>query len=312
MNRLTRVGSPPALPAAYHRGRVWEPFEGSHENRVGSPPALPAAYHRGRVWEPFEGSHENRVGSPPALPAAYHRGRVWEPFEGSHENRVGSPPAHVSEAGFSLLEVMISVAILAIALVTLTRTVTGDVRATYHARMVTAATFLARTKISFLEQNILEVGFSEMEGEDVGDFTEEGFPRFKWYAAVERVKLPTGAAQQVQQAAQTKTQSTNPMDILSGFMGSFMTTLMEPIRLGLEESVRRVTVKVKWNEPGRPEQAFEVVNFLTDPSKLDMALQGGSPTSTTGTTGTKSLSLTPSSAKTLGGSTSGLSQSPIR
>jgi hypothetical protein len=102
------------------------------------------------------------------------------------------------------------------------------------------------------------------------------------------------------------------MDILSGFMGSFMTTLMEPIRLGLEESVRRVTVKIKWNEPGRPEQAFEVVNFLTDPSKLDMALQGGSPTSTTGTTGTKSLSLTPSSAKTLGGGTSGLSQSLIR
>jgi hypothetical protein len=28
--RARRVGSPPALPAAYHRGRVWEPFQGSH------------------------------------------------------------------------------------------------------------------------------------------------------------------------------------------------------------------------------------------------------------------------------------------
>jgi fatty-acyl-CoA synthase len=28
--RSTRVGSPPALLAAHHRGRVWEPFEGSH------------------------------------------------------------------------------------------------------------------------------------------------------------------------------------------------------------------------------------------------------------------------------------------
>jgi len=53
---------------------------------------------------------------------------------------------------------MISVAILAIALVVLTRTVTGDVRSTLHSRMLTAATFLARTKISALEQNILEVG----------------------------------------------------------------------------------------------------------------------------------------------------------
>jgi prepilin-type N-terminal cleavage/methylation domain-containing protein len=196
------------------------------------------------------------------------------------------------DLGFSLLEVMVSIAVLAIALVVLTRTVTGDVRATHHSRNVTAATFLARTKISSLEQNILEVGFSEMEGEDEGDFTEEGFPRFKWYAAVERVSLPTGATQQVEQAEQKKTQSTNPMEVLSGFMGSFMTTLMEPIRVGLEESVRRVTVKVIWNEPGRPEQSFAVVNFLTDPSKLDMALQGGTAVgatgakSTTGSTGT--------------------------
>ena len=55
----SRVGSPPALPAADHRGRVWEPSQGSHENRVGSPPALPAADHRGRVWEPSQGSHES-------------------------------------------------------------------------------------------------------------------------------------------------------------------------------------------------------------------------------------------------------------
>jgi general secretion pathway protein I len=206
-----------------------------------------------------------------------------------------------SESGFSLLEVMISISILAIALVILTRTVTGDVRATHHSRMVTAATFLARTKISSIEQNILEVGFSEMEGEDEGDFSEEGFPHFKWYAAVERIMLPTAATQQTEQAAQKKTQSTNPMEVLSGFMGSFMTTLMEPIRLGLEESVRRVTVKVIWKEPGRPEQSFDVVNFLTDPSKLDMALQGGS---TTSTTGGKTPSTPTGFSGTMGGGTS--------
>jgi len=32
----SRVGSRRATLAAYHRGRVWEPSQGSHENRVGS------------------------------------------------------------------------------------------------------------------------------------------------------------------------------------------------------------------------------------------------------------------------------------
>jgi prepilin-type N-terminal cleavage/methylation domain-containing protein len=201
-------------------------------------------------------------------------------------------------AGFSLLEVMVSLAILAVGLVTLTRTVTGNVRATQHARMVTAATFLARTKISSLEQSIMELGFSEVEGEDEGDFSEEGFPSYKWYAAVERIKLPASATQQVEQAASQKATSTNPMDILSGFMGSFMTTLMEPIRVALEESVRRVTVKIKWTEPGRPEQSFEIVNFLTDPSKLDLALMGGSAAATgAGGTGTTPSTNTKSTTK---------------
>jgi hypothetical protein len=172
--------------------------------------------------------------------------------------------------------------------------------------MMTAATFLARTKISSIEQSILEIGFSEMEGEDQGDFTEEGFPRFQWYAAVERIKLPAGAMKQVEKAAQQKTQSTNPMEVLAGFMGSFMTTLMDPIRIALEESVRRVTVKVKWTEPGRPDQVFAIVNFLTDPSKLDMALQGGSAAAAAGAgtgAGNKPLSGSTSSSSTTGGGT---------
>ncbi|HEX4403967.1 MAG TPA: hypothetical protein VH560_04015, partial [Polyangia bacterium] len=49
-----------------------------------------------------------------------------------------------------------------------------------------------------------------------------------------------------------------------------------PIRLGLQESVRRVTVRVTWDETARPNQTIEVVQYLTDPSKLDAALTGGS------------------------------------
>jgi hypothetical protein len=57
--------------------------------------------------------------------------------------------------------------------------------------------------------------------------------------------------------------------------------------VGLEESVRRVTVKVSWHEVGRPDRSFEVDTFMTDPAKLDLAVQavGQPPGGGTGGTG---------------------------
>ena len=194
------------------------------------------------------------------------------------------------EAGFSLLEVMVSIAILAMSLVILSRIVTGNVVAANHARMTTAATFLARSRISMMEQSLLEYGFAEMDGEDNGTFAEEGFPKFRWYANVERIELPANAAQKVQDSANKLTLSNNPMEMLSGFMGGFMATLMDPIRLGLQESVRKLTVRVMWDEPGKPQQSFEVVAFLTDPSRLEtavtLAATGGTGTATSTSTAT--------------------------
>jgi len=54
-----------------------------------------------------------------------------------------------------------------------------------------------------------------------------------------------------------------------------MSSFIEPIRLGLQEAVRRDTVHVTWDETGRPKQTLEVVQYLADPSKLDAALTGG-------------------------------------
>jgi hypothetical protein len=91
----------------------------------------------------------------------------------------------------------------------------------------------------------------------------------------------------VENISNKATQSTNPMDVLSGFMGGFMSMLMDPIRLGLQESVRRLTVTVKWTEAGKPEQSFEVISFVTDPARLETAVMMAASGDTTGTaTGT--------------------------
>jgi len=194
-------------------------------------------------------------------------------------------------AGFSLLEVMVAIAILALSLVVLVRITTNNVRAAAHARLVTSAAFLSRAKLASMEDDILATGFTDSDEEDAGDFSDEGFPRFRWQSVLERVELPVDAAQKAQEAATQTTQeattgpSANPMMALTGMMGGLMSTLIEPIRVGLQESVRRVTVRVLWDEPGRTDQSFEVFAYLTDPAKLDLAM-GAPPGGTGGTGGT--------------------------
>jgi general secretion pathway protein I len=186
-------------------------------------------------------------------------------------------------AGFSLLEVMVAMAILALALVVLLRITTNNVRATVRARSITVATFLSRAKLAQMEDDILREGFTDTDREDSGDFGDEGHPQFRWKSLIQRVELPTDAMEKAQEAATEATQeattgeSANPMMAMAGMMGGFMSTLIEPIRIGLQESVRRVTVTVFWDEAGRGEQSFEVNAFLTDPAKLDLAMPGAMP-----------------------------------
>ena len=182
-----------------------------------------------------------------------------------------------SAAGFTLLEIMVALAILSSTLVVLLRIVTNNVRATNHAKMTTAATFLARTKMVELEDEVLYDGFIETNEFKTGTFKTEGYPQFSWETSVERIELPTNLAQQTQDEARTATDNAkgDPMAMMSGFLGGMMSTFIEPIRIGLQESVRKVTVRVWWNETGRRDQSFEVVQYLTDPAKLDLALTGG-------------------------------------
>jgi prepilin-type N-terminal cleavage/methylation domain-containing protein len=184
-------------------------------------------------------------------------------------------PPRSGQGGFTLLEVMAAVAILALTLVVLLSVITNNMRATAHARLLTTATFLARGKIVSLEDGLIEKGFQDLDETDEGNFADDGFREFSWTTAIEKIQLPTDMAQTAQQAAGDKSQNKDPMQALTGMVGGLMGMFVEPVRIGLQESVRRITVRVFWNERKRPEQSIEVVTYVTDPAKLDMALSLG-------------------------------------
>jgi general secretion pathway protein I len=187
--------------------------------------------------------------------------------------------------GFTLLEVMVAIAILAVSLTAIFASQGGAIKVAHRARKVTVASLLARCKMGEIEQMIHEEGFPAIErGDEDGcceDAEVEGFT-CDW--VVERVELPEpgvegdGAEKDTidteeggEEAAGLDLAGAGSVeDVLSGsggLGGGDMITemamsyafpiLQDPI----EEQIRRAKVEVRWHEGSR-ERSFIVVQYL--------------------------------------------------
>jgi general secretion pathway protein I len=90
-------------------------------------------------------------------------------------------PAMLTAAGFTLLEVMIAIAILAVTLTVLYGSQTQSLSLATEAKFNTTAALLSTLKLAELESGLLEL--SDDEGE------VEGYPDFHWQVEVEEAEL---------------------------------------------------------------------------------------------------------------------------
>jgi general secretion pathway protein I len=81
--------------------------------------------------------------------------------------------------GFTLLETVVALAILALALMAIFDLNAGAVSNHAYTKKLTVATLLARAKMTDLEQELHDEGFSNDDDEESGDFSEEGWSQFK-------------------------------------------------------------------------------------------------------------------------------------
>jgi general secretion pathway protein I len=187
--------------------------------------------------------------------------------------------------GFTLLEVMISLAILGTALITLLSLSSADVRASHKAKMLTIATGLARAKMLDLEEELLRTGFQDTAETAEGNFEEEEQPRFTWTATIEKVQLPATAQLEDGQGGTTAAPpqvggEENDDQLMglaggsaSGALGASMVQLYFPlIRPVLEAAIRKITLEVHW-KIGKQEEVLKVVSFYTDNKAVDQAMQ---------------------------------------
>lgn len=95
--------------------------------------------------------------------------------------------------GFTLLEVMVALAILAMSLVAAFDVVGGALRNHERTRHLELATLLARGKLAEVEAKFEEDGFRDFDQTEDGTFDEEGHPEVAWTVTSVKPTVELGA-----------------------------------------------------------------------------------------------------------------------
>lgn len=218
--------------------------------------------------------------------------------------------------GFTLLEVMVAVAILGITLVSIFSSEAGAIRMAGRARLLTTASLLARCKMAEIEEEVMRTGFPAVSSRGSDECCEGGeVEGFECEWEISRVVIPdqmSGGEEEEDTSVlggllgggSSRPSSEPPTppsaaEMLSGsmMMGGggnmiaqmamqFVLPMLKPI---IEEQIRRATVTIRWRE-GEGRQEFDLVQYLVAEQLNAAQMQAvtGTPaaggTSTTGQT----------------------------
>jgi general secretion pathway protein I len=172
--------------------------------------------------------------------------------------------------GFTLLEVMIAVAILSIGLVAIFSSEVGAMNIGNRARRTDMATLLARCKMAELEEHVLNQGLPAIDLHDSGECCEgvdNIIYRCEW--SLRRVVLPDiGSGETGDDEDSLDTLGAASLaDFVPGGTGldgmsSMAIELTFPVlKPMIEEQVRRADVRISWPE-GDAVRSFDVAQFL--------------------------------------------------
>lgn len=144
--------------------------------------------------------------------------------------------------GFTLLEVMVAVTILAISLTVMMHFTGNTLIASGRAERMTVATMLAREKITEMEVQLAKAmkggEFPEERSED-GEF-DEPFDDFRWRMEIRKVELPAP---------------------VTGEKGSIQDVVSSQLTKEIAKSVRELALTVSWGELGE-EQTVKVTTHI--------------------------------------------------
>jgi len=187
--------------------------------------------------------------------------------------------------GFTLLEVMVALAVLAASLMAIADLSGNAVRNYTYARDLSAATLLARGKMAELEERFEDSGFRDFDESLEGDFADQGRPEFRWKAELKKPdsKLSTeqllsvflgGSADDADTAGLLGkllgggsqgtggTPSSGPASgAPGGPLGGILQTQLTAFGEDIKKSIREMRLTVSW-EDGKQKNGFDVATYL--------------------------------------------------
>jgi general secretion pathway protein I len=210
--------------------------------------------------------------------------------------------------GFSLLEVMVAIAILGLTLTVILSAQGGLAASNRSAANMGQAVALARCKMTELEENLLKLGYPEIDQVEtaVPCCEDEKTEVFACETKVEKIELPNlsggnslgdggaliGANSALSGLGPNNAGGGPGLDLsgdgglqglgaqlqnqlgaaggASGLLNMVMSMLYPSLKPMFEMSIRRLTVTVRWKE-GPNERELPIVQFVTNPQRAGFA-----------------------------------------
>jgi general secretion pathway protein I len=160
---------------------------------------------------------------------------------------------------FSLLEVMISLAILSMGMVILLQVQSRSMRLAIEANAMTTATQLTRMKLLECQYDLLKKGFSIGDYNESGNFGDDGFPNHHWECHAYEPKMPEVGGGDVSGLTGGGDDEAGGGDVGMGFLQPILGQ-MSGI---MGKSVRELVVIVRWGE-GEDRDEMEAVTHVVD------------------------------------------------
>lgn len=174
---------------------------------------------------------------------------------------------------FTLLEVMVAIAILAFALVSVSQIVAASLRSQVLARDLEVATLLARGKMAELTEKYEREGFPLGGGGDDGSFEDDGHPEVRWETTLIEppstldgkalASLFMGGTGSLEALLGPKADANGVSQVnpAAGAMAAMVEAQLSTLASSVKNGVRELRLRVFWKDGAR-EESFTVVTHL--------------------------------------------------